>query len=378
MLDKEQKSDKFWRTLFIAALVICFHGAALLFLNEFAWQKPPKAPLKIQHIKVPKGALTHSSRTPQKKPQGAREVRKKKKEEEKFDIKKLDKQIVDLPPSPDNRPPEEAKYLSEYNTRTDKETKAREMDKDYKKAANRPSRQKEMPRPKGSQLAKKLQENKEQNLKAKEQTVNVPSAAGQLALKETADGTENKKEEQAKSNPYRLKLKPTRTLPPREGEQSLGFLDGANGLKLLPTTKELAEILGSPANNYLPDVEEGDGTFLNSREFKYASFFNRLHQKVSQNWYPQSILETRDPTGNLYGYKDRETVIGVVLNEKGALLDARIVRQSGVFALDDEALAAFKRAAPFPNPPAALLDDHGRIEFNFGFYVEYGRARIGR
>ncbi len=374
MADKEQRRDKFWRTLLICALVISFHGAAFLLLDRFALKKPPKTPLKVQHIKVPKGALAQPG-PKQDKPKSASEVKQKKKEEEKFDIKKLDKQIVDLPPSADNRPPEEAKYLSEYNTRTEKETKAREMDKDYKKAANKPARQKEQPRPKGELTAQKLQENHEPTQKATEQILDTPSANGKVAFKEAADGSENKKNTDDKANPYRLKLRPTRTLP-QEGEESLGFLDGADGLKLMPTTKELAELLGSPANNYLPDVEEGDGTFLNSREFKYAGFFNRIHKKVSQNWYPQNVLEARDPTGNLYGYKDRETIIGVVLNEKGALLDARVVRQSGVYALDDEALAAFKRAAPFPNPPAALLDGHGRIEFNFGFHIEYGPDRI--
>jgi hypothetical protein len=40
--------------------------------------------------------------------------------------------------------------------------------------------------------------------------------------------------------------------------------------------------------------------------------------------------------------------------------------------LDDEAIAAFREASPFPNPPQGLLDETGRIRFQFGFFFEIG------
>ena len=55
----------------------------------------------------------------------------------------------------------------------------------------------------------------------------------------------------------------------------------------------------------LDNVDEGEGTYLNTKEWKYASFFNRVKQSVSQQWNPGQQLRLRDPTGNIYGGRDR-------------------------------------------------------------------------
>ena len=51
-------------------------------------------------------------------------------------------------------------------------------------------------------------------------------------------------------------------------------------------------------------------------------------------------------------------------------------KSSGVEFLDDEAVAAFERAQPFPNPPPGLVD-HGEVHFTFGFFLEPGRGGSG-
>jgi len=48
----------------------------------------------------------------------------------------------------------------------------------------------------------------------------------------------------------------------------------------------LDKITGAAANDHLQDVDEGDGTYLNTKEWKFASFFNRVKQSVSQQWNP--------------------------------------------------------------------------------------------
>ena len=45
----------------------------------------------------------------------------------------------------------------------------------------------------------------------------------------------------------------------------------------------------------LKDVEEGDGTFLSTKEWKYSGFFNRVKQSVGTHWNPNRVLRTRDP-----------------------------------------------------------------------------------
>lgn len=163
-----------------------------------------------------------------------------------------------------------------------------------------------------------------------------------------------------------------------EGQAQAGGPRGQAGqagqpLRLFPDRAELAEIAGGPAPDHVDGVEEGDGTFLNTREWKYASFFNRVKRNVSENWDPVTELRKRDPTGQVYAYKDRHTLLSVTLGPDGRIRDVWVQRSSGLDFLDREAVAAFERAQPFPNPPRGLFDESGAVQFQFGFYLELGR-----
>ena len=68
------------------------------------------------------------------------------------------------------------------------------------------------------------------------------------------------------------------------------------------------------------------------------------------------------------------TVLQVALQPDGSLKSVEVSRSSGVDFLDVEAVAAFRRAGPFPNPPRGLVDgDTGLIDFPFGFHIEFSR-----
>lgn len=163
------------------------------------------------------------------------------------------------------------------------------------------------------------------------------------------------------------------------GETGEGEAGGSEGgppgeLKLFPSGAVVDRIVGGPAPDHVEGVEQGDGTFLNTREWKHASFFNRVKRSVSLTWDPMSVLRVRDPTGNVYAWKDRNTQLAVVLREDGSIADLWVERSSGVDFLDREAMAAFERAQPFPHPPRALVDETGLIRFTFGFYLHTGES----
>lgn len=157
-----------------------------------------------------------------------------------------------------------------------------------------------------------------------------------------------------------------------------GGTDGAGPGETAPPSKPLnlrprdaiAKIAGG-TNDHLPGVEVGDHTALNTRKWKYATFFNRVKRQVAQNWHPETAYRLRDPNGNIYGTKDRMTVLTVSIEPDGTLKKVIITGPSGVEFLDDEAVKAFELAEPFPNPPDALVDhDSNLITFRFGFSFE--------
>ena len=147
---------------------------------------------------------------------------------------------------------------------------------------------------------------------------------------------------------------------------------------MLPVTtrrQRLAQVQGSSgafaSDSYLPDVaEEAEDTILRSNKYKYADFFYRVKEAVRRHWHPDKVYRQRDPTGRVYGVKDRYTVLRVTIDKAGQLRDLLTTKDSGLDFLDDEAVGAFRRAQPFPNPPDGLVDELGRIVFQFGFYFE--------
>lgn len=152
---------------------------------------------------------------------------------------------------------------------------------------------------------------------------------------------------------------------------------------LLPSGQQLAKAVGGGGTqDFLADVDDGDETALNAKQWKYASFFNRVKKLVVENWKPAVEYEKRDPTGRIYGAGQRVTILRIILKADGSLQNLIIEQASGLEFLDDVAMEAVKRAQPFPNPPGGLVDARtGVISFRFGFYFEVGsspRTRVYR
>jgi TonB family protein len=141
---------------------------------------------------------------------------------------------------------------------------------------------------------------------------------------------------------------------------------------LLPSQATVDQITGQAASIHAPGVEEGEGTFLNTREWKHAGFMGRVQRAVSWNWEAGDVLRKRDPTGSIYAGRDRLTVVSITLDERGYLKDVHVVQPSGLDFLDVEAMQAIERAQPFPRPPAGMREEDGMVRFTFSFYVEMG------
>jgi TonB family protein len=150
----------------------------------------------------------------------------------------------------------------------------------------------------------------------------------------------------------------------------MGALAPTHYQSLLPTLGPEAMERAEGSLDHVPDVTQGQKTALNTREYRYAHFFNRVKREVAARWRAGEVYQATDPQGNVYGVRDRHTVVSVTLYPNGALAELEILSSSGVRALDLEALNAFQRAQPFHNPPKGLIDADGKIRFKFGFFLE--------
>jgi TonB family protein len=155
--------------------------------------------------------------------------------------------------------------------------------------------------------------------------------------------------------------------PPRP---SGGGLPAGGSPALIPTSEQLAHVIGGGTQDALKDVDEGEETALNSKKWRFATFFNRVKKQVSEHWHPEEAYRRRDPTGVIYGHQNRYTELRIQLKADGHLANVGVGLPSGLEFLDDEAITAFKEAQPFPNPPHQLLERNGLITFHFGFLYD--------
>jgi TonB family protein len=316
-----------------------------------------------------------------------------KKEEEKKPDEKPKGQVVDVAPGNDQVDPN-AKYLAESNNRVEKETRAREQTPFYKNATPQRTAPQNQEGTEGPQHPPRIAGNngmgnddKPMAEGGQQPAFELPDARrkNEVAVKTDPNtrgpgvSVNNQDEsEELAGNSKRLRIQPG-----AGGEEagSAGRV-GAPGLaSLMPSRAVMDKVLGAAPNDHLQDAEEGDGTLLNTREWKYASFFNRVKQSVGMHWNPNEQMRRRDPTGSTFAGKDRYTLLTITLDEKGQVKDIQVEKSSGLDFLDLEAVSSFKRAQPFPNPPPGLLGQDAEVKFQFGFFMEMGggpRMRLFR
>jgi TonB family protein len=300
-------------------------------------------------------------------------------------------QVVDVAPSPDSRAPDKTRFLSDRDNRVEKETRSRFAGtKLWEKRAAAPSESGE-----AGQGGKSVEERE-----AREGAEGTNGKAGAKAATPAEPPTPSPErfarlehpKEPGLFGPGERLTEPhpaERPKAPEQAEQAEGLgIPGAPGLaqegqkkagdpRLLPSVESMARIAGGPSNDYIddPNVVEGDATVLNTRAWKFATFWNRFKQDVSAHWRPALVYNERDPTGTMFGdRRERATGVHVVLDKTGAVKDIRVVEASGLDFLDREAVRAVRAASPFYNVPPGLVDEHGEVVFSFGMVLVLGSA----
>lgn len=124
-------------------------------------------------------------------------------------------------------------------------------------------------------------------------------------------------------------------------------------------------------NDYLDDMPLGDFTRLNTQEYEFYGFYDRIRQRLEQFW-GVNIQEKADKIykkgRTLSGDSNLITGLRISLNQKGEIIDISVNSASGVKELDDAAIESFNQAGPFPNPPKGMIKG-GRAIIEWGFVV---------
>ncbi len=129
----------------------------------------------------------------------------------------------------------------------------------------------------------------------------------------------------------------------------------------------------SQTRDYLKNVDEGLQTLLTTREFVYYSYYNRIRGQLAQHWEPlikKKIMHIFKQGRTIASTDDKITKVMIILDPKGTLIGVQVLGASGLRDLDDAAVEAFRAAAPFPNPPAGIVEKDGTIKIRWDFILE--------
>jgi len=294
--------------------------------------------------------------------------------------------IETVKPNTEEKEPENARFLSEFNTNVEKQKVARGAPSEPMVAKSKPEELTPKDKPKEDPSVKQQNPDRVPGLNE-----HAPDVPGHLSMRAPGVRSPAQTEQEAKvrgqatgadgsqvSDGYRARKGDASFEQERHERSELPHGDnGAGGgaprvPNLRPADDVLERAIGGGSVDHLEDVDNGDETALTSKRWVYASFFNRLKRQVAQNWDPVSVWRHRDPTGAVYGFKTRVTEVRVSLSRKGEVENIVVTSPSGVTALDDEAVRAFRSAGPFPNPPEGLIQKDNMITFPFGFFFEIG------
>jgi TonB family protein len=300
-----------------------------------------------------------------------RQDEERKAEEVKKEIEsvKAPGQVIDLPAPREEKRPEDARFVSEHDSTVTHETKhygkfqdnARLGDAAGDAAESRQAQRERAGLEKPDRVDRRLAMRTPELGRA----LRGPGALGPSTSRELPGSRYGAPDRAAGSDGEVPQL--GKEAQPQPGG---GGTPGGGPMALMPNDQQLARVVGAGTQDAIKDVDDGEETALNSKKWRFASFFNRVKRQVAEHWHPEEAYRRRDPTGAVYGRQNRYTELRIQLKPDGRLANVALAQPSGLEFLDDEAIEAFKEAQPFPNPPRQLVESNGVINFRFGFLFD--------
>lgn len=115
-------------------------------------------------------------------------------------------------------------------------------------------------------------------------------------------------------------------------------------------------------------IKLGNITSLNTDQHRFYSFNQRLLSRFVPNWgnmVSRALYQWLQDNNFPPVSKSWVTQVEVVMNKKGEILDIQPFRLSGLWAIDESAIKAFKMVKNVPNPPEEMVDENGYIHLQF-------------
>lgn len=143
------------------------------------------------------------------------------------------------------------------------------------------------------------------------------------------------------------------------GQGRVASLPKAGGL--FPNPEDMTKASGTPAANLDEAIQKGQLIDLNTKEFKYTSYFLSIKYAVEGDMsYPEDMA--------LKGISG-DGIVAFTVEKNGTVSEARIVKSSGYPSFDHEILMALHMASPLNPIPQRLEKDRLFLVWPFDFII---------
>ena len=130
---------------------------------------------------------------------------------------------------------------------------------------------------------------------------------------------------------------------------------------------------GTRPQDSLLGIAESDRTALNTQEYVFYGYFQRIRGQLDRVWNPllrEKLISFYKQGRALASDQEHLTQLLVILDESGMIRRVQVVFESGVVDLDEAAVSAFKKAGPFPHPPKGMSDLNHEIKISWDFILK--------
>lgn len=125
----------------------------------------------------------------------------------------------------------------------------------------------------------------------------------------------------------------------------------------------------SAIENYVPGVQPGNQTALNTAAKPFAGYLNRIHQRLHPLFADEFLASLDELPRDHEMNRDLRTFLEIVVSrEDGRLVRMGVTRASGSTAFDVGALESVQRAAPFGAPPGEIVSPDGNVYLHWEFH----------
>lgn len=306
--------------------------------------------------------------------------------------------------------PEEAKFLSSQDNKTEKETRAKETTLKEVLPSNEKTAEQEDtgspdpdversdrdedPAEQSQALAmavkqRSTSENQNSSESSQKEAEKAPDETKQN-LDKSEDGVKKYEEDSSKTpvvknndsdgppskvDPKRLFGPPSLTDYERvygdESPKPKSDGSGKERRRLFSNYAEKQRALKGSLENMIPEIQPGNHTSVNAHRSVYAGYIGALHRRIHARWANQFLVtvDTQYPRSHPLQNPNLETVLEFVIDARsGKFETVTIVKGSGEMLFDAEAISVAWSIGPRPNPPPQIVSPNGKIYVHWTFY----------